>query len=125
SFQPAATAAIDGSRLTIRGKAKAGGGEVTRTAVLPGVRGGAELDSVLLAVTLPTPFKVVGEYDMRWAPRGSVHSRHYRIERGGFGGPLEVSLTDRQAPPLPRVTGPPITGPPPVRGVDCPGAPPP
>jgi len=120
AFKADAPAAIDVSRLTIRGTAKTGSGEVTRTAVLPGVRGGAALDSVLLAVTLTTPFKVVGEYDMRWAPRGSVHSRHYRIERGGFDGPLEVSLTDRQARHLQGVTGPTITVPPGVSEFDYP-----
>jgi hypothetical protein len=102
-----AKAVVQGSRLTIRGTAKG----VTRTAAMPAPRGAAELDSVLLAVTVPTPFKIVGEYDMRWAARGSVHRRHYRVERNGYDGPLEVSLADRQARHLQGVTGPTITVP--------------
>src|SRR5207248_2151636 len=83
-----------------------------RTATLPAPRGGMELDRALLAVAIPTPFKVVGDYDMRWAARGTVHHRHYRIDRGGFDGPIEVSLADRQARHLQGVTGGTITVPP-------------
>jgi hypothetical protein len=72
---------------------------------------GGEVDSALLAVTLPTPFKIVGDYDMRWAARGTVHHRHYRIERNGFTGPLEISMADRQMRHLQGVSGPAITVP--------------
>jgi hypothetical protein len=64
-----------------------------------------------LAVALPTPIKVVGDFDMRWAPRGTVHQRHYRIERNGFDGPIEVRLADRQMRHLQGVTGPTVTVP--------------
>jgi hypothetical protein len=104
-------AAIKGSRLTVRGAAKVGERTVTRTATLPSPRGGPEVDSVLLAVVLPTPFKIVSDYDVRWAPRGTIHHRHYRIERNGFHGPLEISLADRQMRHLQGVTGPTITVP--------------
>jgi hypothetical protein len=104
-------APIQGSRLSIRGSAKLGGQTVTRTATLPAAWGTPEVDSVLLAVVLPTPFKVVGKYDMGWAARGTVHQRRYRIERGGFTGPIEVRLADRQARHLQGVTGPAITVP--------------
>jgi hypothetical protein len=40
-----------------------------------------------------------------------VHRRHYQVERGGFEGPLEVSLADRQARHLQGVSGPQITVP--------------
>jgi hypothetical protein len=106
-----ASAAVRASRLTVRGSAPIGDGTVTQTAALP-LRGGVAVDSVLLAVALPTPFKIVGDYDMRWAPRGTVHHRHYRLERNGFDGPIEVSLADRQARHLQGVTGPTITVPP-------------
>ncbi len=117
-----ATAAIRTARLTIRGTAQVGDRSITRTATfLPPagrnanpsspVYGQPELDSILLAVALPTPFKIVGEFDMRWAARGTIHQRHYRIERGGFEGPLEVSLADKQARHLQGVTGPVITVP--------------
>jgi hypothetical protein len=104
-------AAIKGSRLTVRGSGKVGERSLTRTATLPSPRGGPEVDSVLLAVVLPTPFKIVSDYDVRWAPRGTVHHRHYRIERNGFDGPLEISLADRQMRHLQGVTGPTITVP--------------
>src|SRR5262249_41214369 len=78
------------------------------------------LDTVLLAVALPAPFKIVAQHDMRWAPRGTVHVRQYRIERNGFDGPIEVSLADRQARHLQGVTGPTITVPAGVSEFDYP-----
>ena len=67
---------------------------------------------MLLAVGLIPPFKIVGDYDLRLAPRGSVFRRRYRIERNGFAGLLEVSLADRQARHLQGVSGPTLTIPP-------------
>ena len=73
---------------------------------IPGLAG---VDSVLLVVALPTPFKIVGDFDMRWASRGSVYRRKYRLERNGFDGPVEISIADRQARHLQGVTGPILT----------------
>src|ERR1700757_3008104 len=67
-----------------------------------------EVDSVLLAVALPTPFKIKGVFDVRWVARGTVHKRRYRIERGGFTGPLQIGLADHQARHLQGVMGPTI-----------------
>jgi len=130
--------AIGGSRLLIRGTAQIAGQGVTRAATLadeggkegrrdkrgnvPGVfvvplsllpsSGSAgPSPSVLLAVTLPVPFKVVADFDMRIAARGSVLRRRYKIERGGYTGPLEVSLADRQARHLQGAHGPTLTVP--------------
>jgi hypothetical protein len=108
AFSADAAAAIDISRLTIRGETKKDGKPIVEKAVLPAPRGQPETDTVLLAVALPTPFKIVGDYDMRLAPRGSVCHRHYRIERGGYDGPIEVRLSDRQARHLQGVHGPTI-----------------
>lgn len=83
-----------------------------KTATLPAPWGVPQVDTVLLAVSVPTPFKIVGDSDFRWAPRGTIYRRHYRIERGGFDGPIEISLADRQARHLQGVTGPTITVPP-------------
>jgi hypothetical protein len=105
------SAAIRPSRLTIRGTAKIGDRVITQTAVLPAPWATPELDSVLLAVALRTPFTIVGAYDMRFAARGTVLHRKYRIERNGFTGPIEVSLADRQMRHLQGVTGPTITVP--------------
>ena len=93
-------AAIDATRLTIRGAG-------TQTAVF----GQPETDSVLLAVALPVPFKIIGDFDMRTAARGTAYKRKYKIERNGFDGPLEISLADRQARHLQGVTGPTLTVP--------------
>jgi hypothetical protein len=111
AFKAEANAAVDASRLTVRGSAKVGEQTVSRTAVLPGAQAASEIDSALLAVTVPTPFKVVGQYDMRWAARGTVYQRRYKIERNGFDGPIEVSLADKQARHLQGVTGPTVTVP--------------
>jgi len=112
SFRADATALLRGSRLTIRGSAVIGGRSTTHVATLATARGSPELDSVLLVVTVPTPFKVVGDFDMRWAPRGTVYHRRYRIERGGYEGALEVRLADRQMRHLQGVSGPEIIVPP-------------
>jgi hypothetical protein len=112
TFKAENAAAVQVVRLAVKGSAKTGNEVVIHPATLPASRGGVELDQVLLAVAMPTPFKVIGDYDMRWAPRGTVHHRHYRIERGGFEGPIEVSLADRQVRHLQGVTGPTIIVPP-------------
>jgi hypothetical protein len=108
AFSADAAAAVDVSRLTIRGEAKSDGKPIVEKAVLPAPRGQPEMDTVLLAVALPTPFKIVGDYDMRLSPRGSVCHRRYRINRGGYDGPIEVRLSDRQARHLQGVHGPTI-----------------
>ena len=97
------TARVHGFFLTVRGTGTVGGKPVTR-----GVPG---LDTVLVAVAVKTPFKVVGKYEMGWAARGSVGKRRYHIERNGFAGPLRVRLADRQARHLQGATGPTITVP--------------
>lgn len=118
-----AFAALGTAHLTILGSASLGGRTVTRTAsvypsLAPLCSGGEtpadprKLDSVLLAVALKPPFKIVGEYDLRLAPRGSIFRRRYRIERNGFTGPLEVSLADHQARHLQGLTGPTLLIPP-------------
>jgi hypothetical protein len=114
------SASIDRSRIQIRGTVKIGETAVTHTATVPGPRGVVEVDSVLLAVALPVPFKVVGDFDLRLAPRGTIHRRRYRIERGGYDGPLEVSLADRQMRHLQGVSGPTITVPPGVSEFEYP-----
>lgn len=97
SFEATKEATIASARVAVRGTAKVGTETVTRVATTPAPFGQPAVDSLLVAVALPTPFKIKGEYDMRWAARGSVHTRKYQIERGGYEGPLEISLGDKQA----------------------------
>jgi hypothetical protein len=115
-----ATAPIRTSRLTIRGTARVGELTISRVAARPAPRGEVPLDSVLLAVAPPTPFKVKGEYIIEYQPRGGVYRRHYRIDRGGYEGPLTVSVSDRQMRHLQGVTGPTITVPAGVTEFDFP-----
>jgi hypothetical protein len=120
TFSATETATIDVTHLSIRGSVKVGEQTLARTATLKRERGAPDIDSVLLAVALPTPFKVVGEYDMGWAARGTVHHRKYHIERNGYDGPLQVMLADHQARHLQGVTGPTITVPAGVSDFDYP-----
>lgn len=88
--------------------------EQTTSSVMqqPAQPGSASEASCLMAVTLPTPFKFVGLFESKFAPRGSVLLRKYRLERGTFQGPIEISLADKQARHLQGVTGPKIIVPP-------------
>jgi hypothetical protein len=115
TFKADETAAVAVSRVSIKAVAKLADRELVRVAGVPVPRGQPALDDVLLAVALPTPFVIKGEYDMGFAARGSVNKRKYKIIRNGFAGPIEVSLADRQARHLQGVTGPTIVVP---AGVD-------
>jgi hypothetical protein len=59
-----------------------------------------------LVTTLATPFKFSGQFSQVFGSRGGILRKHYTIERGGFAGPLEVRLADRQGRHLQGVTGP-------------------
>ena len=108
-FTAGTDAAIAVSRLSIRGTATAAGKTIARPAILDGRPEEHPIDNVLLAVALAAPFKIVGTFDLRLAPRGTVFRKHFKIERNGFTGPLEVRLADRQARHLQGVTGPVLT----------------
>jgi hypothetical protein len=111
SFKAEASAKIAAAPITIIGKAEIDGRTVTHPVVLPTPRGEPAVDSLLLAVAIPTPFQVTGVYNSTYASRGSVFRKRYSIERNGYDGPLTVSLADRQARHLQGVTGPTITVP--------------
>jgi len=98
-------AVIGAVRIKVQGSAKVDGKENSRWATLPVPLGEPAIDNVLLGVALPTPFKIKGEYDMRWASRGGWFERKYQIERLGYDGPIEVSLADKQARHLQGVEG--------------------
>lgn len=112
SLTAAADAKITTSRLRVIGTAEIGGKTRSEKALLPSPRGEVPVDDLLLAVSIPTPFKVVGTYDITFVPRGSVLKRQYGIERNGFIGPLEVRLADRQTRHLQGVSGQTIVVPP-------------
>lgn len=112
-FKDTPAVVVGGYRLRISGSATIGARTVARVASLPAERATLALDSVLLALTLPTPFRIQGVYDgrYRWVPRGTVHSRRYRIDRGGYEGPFEVSICDWQLRHLQGIQGPTIAVP--------------
>jgi hypothetical protein len=70
--------------------------------------GGDRVDDLRLALAIPTPFKIVGEYTLQLIPRGTVYSRKYRLERNGYNGPVEIALADKQARHLQGVTAAPM-----------------
>jgi hypothetical protein len=111
TFEANETTPIHLAHLTIKGVAKVADSELVRVASLNVTRRQPALTDVLLAVAMPTPFVIKGEYDMGFAARGSVHKRKYKILRNGFTGPIEISLADRQARHLQGVTGPTIVVP--------------
>jgi hypothetical protein len=111
TFQAGPTSPIGVSRVKVLGSAKLAGNPVTRTASLAVGPGETMVDTVLVGVALTAPFKLVGAYDLRLAPRGTVFVKHYRIERNGYTGPLEIRIADRQARHLQGVTGPVMTVP--------------
>ncbi len=103
---------INAGAMRVLGVAKIDGRDTTRIATLAGPRGSPAIDSVRLAVALPCPFKIVADFDTRWASRGSLYRRKYKLDRKGFEGPVEIALADRQARHLQGVTGEPMILPP-------------
>ena len=95
TFTPTDVAKVGVTRLTISGKAKS----VAHTMS----------DDLLLGVGLLAPFKLLGIYDQRNIPRGSVLKKTYKVDRNGYTGTLEAALADRQARHLQGVSGPRLT----------------
>jgi hypothetical protein len=95
-----ADAIIGSAPLVLIGTATVGDKPVSLPAVFPGV------PELRLAVALSTPFKIIDEYVMTTAPRGETYYRKYKIDRGGFDGPIQIQLADKQARHLQGVTGP-------------------
>lgn len=104
-----ATAKISTSRLRIVGKWKVGEEERSVVGRVQGLASESESSELLLRVGVPTPFKLKGIFETKFAPRGSTYTRRYRVERNGFEGPLWVELADRQARHLQGVTGPKVS----------------
>jgi hypothetical protein len=93
-------------RLTVRGRAKIGNTEIARTAAASVRRDDPPLEHALWAVAMRAPFKFVGTFTFGYEPRGGYVERQYRLLRGGYDGPLEISLADKQLRHLQGVSGP-------------------
>ncbi len=100
------TAKVATSRLRIVGKWKVGEEERSAVAAIQRSVGEPESTELLLRVGVPTPFKLKGVFETKFAPRGSVYVRKFRVERNGFAGPLTIEMADRQARHLQGVAGP-------------------
>ena len=98
--------------LKVIGTAEVDGKPVQRTAHVASIPGDVPVEQLRLVTTLKTPFKFRGTYDLRFAARGTVLRKKYLLERGGFEGPLEVRLADKQGRHLQGVSGPVMTIPP-------------
>ena len=108
-FKADTSAAIRGSRLKLYGIHDLGNGNVMERVAKATSTPTNEnpLDTLLLAVSLPTPFKIVGKFNFHYVPRGTTHLQNtYSIERNGYEGPLKVQLADRQVRHLQGITGP-------------------
>ncbi len=91
-----AKARVETVDIRIRGEAIVAGKKAIRTATVPTDPRDPPIDHVAVAVVVPTPFKFTASYDQAYTPRGTVQVRHYRLDRNGFAGPLEVRLADKQ-----------------------------
>ncbi len=96
-------------QITITGRAKLGEETVERRAAFAPAWGERQAEEFLLAVAIPTPFQFSAEFESKFSPRGSMYSRRYQLDRGGFEGPIEIRLADVQARHLQGVTAEPIT----------------
>lgn len=106
-FKAAGDAPIQSAAVIVRGRGEQDGQPVEAVATMERLApDDLPRTGLHVAVALPTPFKVLGEFETKYAPRGSTFVRKYRIERNGFTGPLQVRLADRQARHLQGVTGP-------------------
>lgn len=106
TLQAEPATAIGARPVRIRGIATVAGHPLVRPAAF--VSAGQDdivADTVLVAVALPTPFKVKGVYEVKYAQRGGKFVRHFSIDRGGFDGPLQVRLADKQTRHLQGVRG--------------------
>lgn len=109
-FRAAAQAPVSLSALRLVGRGADGERVLERNVVIPpppaSLASTPIRDQFWLAVSVATPFRVTGVFETRYAARGSTFVRHYRIDRGGYTGPLTVRLSERQNRHLQGVTGP-------------------
>ena len=110
-FQAAAEAPLDISRVRVIGTAVVDDATITRGATFASPSGAPPADELTLAIAEPTPFTITAEYEFSFVPRGSVHYKRFTIDRGGYQGPLEVQLAERQTRHLQGVSGPTIVVP--------------
>ncbi len=121
TFKAAQNAAISVQSLSIRGTGVIADQTTARPAKFR-VAADETLDvePLLLAVCMPTPYKLKGIFEIRYADRGTGAVKRFSVDRGGYEGPLEVRLADRQMRHQQGVTGPILTVPAGVSEFDYP-----
>lgn len=87
---------IVAGRVTIIGVGQADGFRLTRTATFKLDQDLTELDTLLVAVGLSTPFRFHGLYELPFALRGTTHYRYLQLDRGEYEGLVHVRMADRQ-----------------------------
>jgi len=110
-FKADSTAAITATRVQLVARYELNGAMVQQPLAPARRTGEPPLETVLLAVAIPTPFKFQGSYELIYIPCGAVSRKRYSIERNGYSGPLVVQLADKQTRHLQGVTGPVVTVP--------------
>jgi hypothetical protein len=106
-FHASDTAKIRTSELRIHGTSTHGGQTMERSVRFAGkTPSDHPAETMTLAVSVSTPFKIFGQFETKYAARGSTYIRHFSINRGGFTGPIVVGLAERQVRHLQGVTGP-------------------
>ncbi len=105
TFTADADAPIELARVALRGRAVIAGANVERGTTWPAPPGATPADRLTLAVGMPTPFRTVAEFGLPFAPRGGVFFKRFKIERGGYVGPLEAMLAEKQVRHLQGVAG--------------------
>ena len=103
------SAKIQLTHSRVQGRAEIQGEEIVRHASFPTPRGEPPVDSVALLVALPTPFQYTGRTSIEYIPCGSTLNWHFQIDRGGFDGPIDIELADRQFRHLMGLSAPRIT----------------
>jgi hypothetical protein len=120
-FRATDSAKLGSYELTIMGSALIGADSVERIATRQrSLAYDADTGRITLAVAMPTPFKIFGQFETKYAARGSTFVRHFSINRGEFIGPITISLAERQVRHLQGVKGPTIVVPPGVNEFDYP-----
>lgn len=105
-------AQIQAAFVKLNGKATIGEAEIVRRGIQKANLGEPDIDRIFLGIAMPTPFRFTAQFETNYAGRGSVHLREYTLERGGFEGPLEISMADRQVRHAQGIAGPKIVVPP-------------
>ncbi len=105
----------------VEGETILGEQPLVRRATTPLSIQGQANDSLMLAVAMPTPFELDGgELQLRYAARGTVYRRKFKVVRHGFSGPLTLELADRQIRHLQGITGPVLSVPAGVEEIEYP-----